>query len=153
MDFKNLLKSKTFVMTLGVTAIVLAALVVFAGGVEIGRRSAFFSCKWAQNYERNFGMPRGGFMMRRGNVGANPQGAFGEIISINLPTLVVASSQESEKTVVVTDDTTVQRDNARATASDLRIGDRVIVIGRPDDQGQVEAKLIRVLDSATGSRP
>ena len=139
MDIKTILKSKISATTLAVLAIVVVALLVFAAGLEVGRRSAFFSCRWAQNYERNFGMPHGGMMPMR-------HGAFGEIISIDLPNIVVASPNVPEKTVVIGNDTVILRGNVASTADQLRVGDHIIVIGAPDDErGEIGAKLIRVL--------
>ena len=57
---------------------------VFGAGVKVGTLKARYSYRWAENYHRNFGGPRGGFL---GDLKSFPQGdfinghgVFGEII-------------------------------------------------------------------------
>ncbi|HET8575217.1 MAG TPA: hypothetical protein VFM02_03560 [Candidatus Paceibacterota bacterium] len=128
-----------------VVAIFLFALFQF--GVFVGYQKAHFSGRLGDNYRKNFenahqGDPGdffGGRMLPGGH------GASGEIVSIALPKLVIAGPNNLEKTVVVNDETLVREFRNAIKTSDLKVGDHVVVLGTPDDQGQVNAKFIRVM--------
>ncbi|MFA6897827.1 MAG: hypothetical protein WC250_00240, partial [Candidatus Paceibacterota bacterium] len=94
---------------------------------------------------RSFGMP----MMRGGFFEAH--GATGKIVSIKLPTLVVASPDSVEKVVLVGDNTEIRRFRDVIKAIDLKVDDVVVVVGSPNDSSQIEARLIRVLPPPPGS--
>jgi hypothetical protein len=71
-------------------------------------------------------------------------GAVGKIVSISLPLVVVAGPDNLEKTVVITDGTEIREFRETVSSDQLQIGDFIIVLGSPNDEGQVEAKLIRL---------
>jgi hypothetical protein len=50
----EIIKSKGFKLAALAVAFILVALVSFAGGAKVGFRKALFSCRWGENYERNF---------------------------------------------------------------------------------------------------
>lgn len=86
--------------------------------------------------------------MRRGMPGGanmpGGHGAVGEIVSISLPLVVVAGPDNLEKTVVVEENTEIREFRDNITADKLEVGDFIIVLGAPNNEGQVEAKLIRL---------
>jgi len=49
-----MMKSKGFKIAALVVAAMLIALVSFIGGAKVGAHRALFSCRWGENYERNF---------------------------------------------------------------------------------------------------
>ena len=49
--------------------------------------------------------------------------------------------------MLISDATTIRRGRTAATRADLALDKRVIVIGSPNTQGQIEAKFIRVFDA------
>ena len=70
-------------------------------------------------------------------------GTFGEIIKIN-GDLVIKGRDNTEKIIIIKDDTTIEKGRTAIKKEELKVGDQVVVIGSPNDQGQIEAKLIRV---------
>ncbi len=74
-------------------------------------------------------------------------GAIGKIVRINLPTFVVASKESLEKVILITKDTIIKRSGDAVPATDLKIDDFAVILGTPNDAGQIEAKFIRLLPS------
>ncbi len=150
MDIKKFSESKSVLkIVLIVLGILIVFLFVFKVGESVGIRKASFSCGWAQNYQRNFGGPRGGFMgdfMGRDRELMNSHGMAGSIIKIDGNTLVVKGADNVEKIVLVTDRTMIRRNIETLKISDLKVDDQIVFIGRPDDQGQIQADLIRVFN-------
>jgi hypothetical protein len=134
----------------GLLAIV-AIVLVFGLGVFVGEKKAKFSYHWAENYHRMFAGPKAGFL---GNLKMPPfppfdefiegHGTFGEIIKIEGNNLVVKGRGNVEKVIVVTEKTVIKSGRKDIKFSDLKIGDMIVIIGSPNDKGQIEAKLIRV---------
>lgn len=145
MDIKNLFQSKTFRRILCAIGIIIIALLIFQAGIFVGYRKAGFSYRWAENYHRNFGGPRGGFFNDfSGRDFINTHGDSGSIIKIDGNTIIIKGQNNVEKTIVVSDQTIIRRQQQTIKVSDLKIDDRLVIIGLPNEQGQIEAKLIRV---------
>lgn len=135
---------------------VVLALIVLAGvfgvGISVGYRKANFSYSWGENYHRNFGGPKGGFMrqlpppLRMEDDFINSNGTAGSIIKIDGGSLIIKGNDNVEKTIVVTDKTAVVSGRQNIKVSDLRVGDLTVTIGSPNSSGQIEAKLIRVFN-------
>lgn len=153
----EIIKSKGFKIAAIVVAFILVALVSFAVGTKVGFRKALFSCNWGQNYERNFMGPRPsfgkpGFMggTMRGFEGKdfrNSHGLSGTIISIADNKIIIKDRDGKENTVAVTDKTIIHKnrfDNLKL--SELKTDDQIVIMGKPDDSGVVEAILIRVFE-------
>lgn len=156
---KEIMQSRKFkIAALGTGALVLA-LLIFAAGVAVGFKKARFSYSFGENYERNFmgsRMGRGGFgpggMMgfARGFEGRdfrNAHGLAGEIISISDNNIVMKDRDNKENTVQVSDKTVINRFRDTIKLSDLKNGDQIVVMGRPGDNGVINAELIRVFDN------
>ena len=131
---------------IGLVSIIIIIL-IFGAGIFIGKTKARFSYRWAENYQRNFAGPRGGFL---GRFPASPDGdfieshgVFGQIIKINSD-LVIKGQNNIERIVLISTSTVIQKARQTITKDDLKVDDNVTVIGSPNDQGQIEAKLIRV---------
>lgn len=152
MDFNNFFQSKKFKIALIAIGALAVLLLVFKVGVFVGYKKANFSYRWGENYQRNFGGPRNGFLgdFRRGfgdKDFVNAHGTFGEIIELTKVgldnALVIKGQDDVEKIIITTKDTVVRKGNE--TMKDyLKVGDHVVIIGSPNEQGQIEAKLIRV---------
>ena len=69
----------------------------------------------------------------------------GKIIKIELPTIIVMDKDNTEKVVLIKDDTKIQNKKQDIKNLDLKVDDFIVVIGSPDDQGQIEAKFIRLM--------
>lgn len=138
-------QSKTFKGILYGIAVAAILLLTFEAGVFMGYQKALFSSHWEQNYSSNF-FPRPGMRQFPDDRGMmNPHGAFGQIIKTDAQSIVVKGRDEAEKTVLIQTDTSIERGFDKIKATDLEVGDMVIVFGAPNDSGQVVAKLIRVL--------
>lgn len=123
---------------------------VFSLGMAIGYRKARFSYAWGENYHRNFGGPRNGFLGDFGRdlmgmdfIGAH--GTFGQILEIKDSELVVRGKDNVEKIIVVGEDIEIRRFEDTIKLSDLKVDDPIVIIGEPNDSGQIEAKFIRVM--------
>ncbi len=147
-DIKSFLKkvfeSKILVKFLYVIGIIIIAILIFSAGISIGFHKAGFGRDWGENYERNFGM-RPDRMMFGGNNFPNAHGATGKIIKIELPTIIVQDKYNTEKVILIKDDTQIQETMQNIKMSNLAVDDYIIVIGTPNEQGQIEAKFIRVM--------
>jgi hypothetical protein len=47
--------------------------------------------------------------------------------------------------IVIGSDTIIAQMRSQATSTDIKVGDNVVVVGEPNDQGQIIAKLIRLM--------
>lgn len=123
-------------------------------GIWIGGERARFSYRWADNYHKNFGGPKEGFFMEMKKF---PQdnfmsghGEFGTIIKINGSEIMIKGRDNMEKFVLVKNDTVVKSAKDDIKLSYLKLNDFIVVIGSPNDAGQIEAKIIRVLPLLPG---
>lgn len=150
-----------------ILAVAVVLLFVFTLGVLVGHEKARFSYRWGENYYQNIvgpgPGPGGRGMMGFGRPELNAHSGFGQIIKIEGNSLVVRGPDIPEKTIIVNGKTVIREFNQNIKITDLKVDDYVVVIGAPDNQGQVEAKLIRVMpapmldrinnNSATGTNP
>ena len=149
MDFRDIHKSQKvrgILIGLGVAVLVL---VIFQAGMVAGYHKAKFGARFGDNFERNFVGPKGGNFGDRlpGPGMPGGHGAVGEIVSIVLPQVVIAGPDNLEKTVLVGTSTMVREFRDEITADKLKVGDFVIILGNPNEEGQVDAKLIRLMPS------
>jgi hypothetical protein len=134
-----------------ITGLVVFAVVclIFWIGMFIGGMKARFSYRWAESYHKNFAGPRGGFLndwrsFPRGDF-ISAYGVFGQIIKIEESTIIIKEGNNVERIVVVKDGTIIERLRETVKISDLKVDDYIVVIGEPNDSGQIEAKFIRLL--------
>jgi hypothetical protein len=146
MNGKEFIHSSAFQgLLVGVGAVV-AVLIVFEAGVQVGRHQASFAAHEGDAYYRVF-MHRAdgpfGIFMHTGD--ASEHGASGKVVSVALPTFIVADPQNVEKTIVVDDDTIIRRLDGDVTPDDIQVGDFAVVLGAPDPDSRIDAKFIRLL--------
>ena len=129
---------------------VFVALLIFQAGMFVGFKKAGFAYRTGEQYFKQMnGRPDDQFMgMNRGDFG-NSHGATGKIISINLPSIVVADVGGIEKTIIISTSTDIKQFKNSVKAEDLKINDIVTVIGNPNDSAEVEAQLIRIMPDPT----
>lgn len=149
-NLKEFFQSKKFTKTLCGVGVAIVVLFVFQAGVLVGYKKASFSHRWGDNYHRAFGerkhkgaFYKGGF--QKDFSGAH--GAIGKIISLDLPSFVIEDSDNTEKIALISDKTVIRRFRETINPTDLKIDDFAVVIGSPDDQGRIEARLIRLIPS------
>lgn len=154
MNIKNFFEEKTKASRkkiLCVIGTVVVALVIFQAGIFVGFHKAAYSYGWGERYYKTFGERgehgRRGMMdpYRMGRGLSNSHGTIGEIISIALPTIIIEDQDRIEKTVVLMDDTMIRSFRNELQPSELRVGDSVVIIGAPNEQAQIEARLIRIM--------
>ena len=142
----ELLESKILVGILYGVGIVIVLILIFSAGISVGFHKASFGRAWGENYERNFGLMPPNHDLGFGEENfPNANGAVGKIIKIELPTIIVADKDNTEKVVLIKDDTKIEKMKMEIKSSDLAIDDFVVVIGSPNDKGQIEAKFIRIM--------
>lgn len=152
-------KSKILIVSAIILGIIILMLGSFAGGVKIGIHKAKFSCDWGKNYERNFIGERAGRpdfgpgqfmkgMMRdiEGRDFRNAHGLAGAIISITDNNIIVKDRDGKENAAAVTEKTLIKSRRDDLKLSDLKTDDQIIVMGSPDENGVVNAVLIRVFE-------
>lgn len=159
MTLKEFFQSKTFSLLLYSIGVILLVLVIFVAGMLMGYHQASVSYRWGENYYRNFvGGPHGGDFRGLGrDEFINGHGLFGSILSITSinnsninglssgEVLVVKDKDNTEKIVLVAPNTTVRRDREAISMKDLQVNMLIIALGTPNNEGQIEAKLIRIL--------
>lgn len=145
------LKTKNDVLKLIIIGLAAFIIILLALGIgmRIGTGKARFSCHWAENYHRNFGGPKTGFMQDwrqfPGGDFIEGHGSIGEIIKINENDFVIKDRGNTEKIILVEKDTVINRLRETIKLTDLKVGDYAVIIGSPNDSGQIIAKLIRIL--------
>jgi len=72
---------------------------------------------------------------------------FGKILSADGNRIAIQGQDNVEQSVLITTSTVIRIGNYEAKIGDLKADQNVSVFGRPNDQGQIEAKLIRIMDS------
>ncbi|OIO07396.1 hypothetical protein CO115_04300 [Candidatus Falkowbacteria bacterium CG_4_9_14_3_um_filter_36_9] len=136
---------KIFFLGAGVLIILL---LVFQLGVFVGFRKAQFSFRWGDNYHRAFGGPQGGFLQDfEGKDFINGHGISGMIAKIDANNLIIKDRDGLEKIIIITDSTFIKKGRVDIKLADLKIDDRVVIIGSPKDDGSIEAKIARIFDS------
>lgn len=145
MKFEDFFQSRFFSGLIGGVIGLIIILLAFKVGIMVGIRKADFSCKWSDNYHRNFAGPREGFMFGfKDQDFIEAHGSFGEIIKIDGNTLVIIGRNNIEKSVSADEKTIIKRFQDDLKVKDLNVKDKIVVIGEPNESGQIEAKLIRV---------
>lgn len=147
--FKKIFNSNFFKLFLAFIVFLLISAVSFRAGVNFGFKKSDFNCNWGDNYSRNFGMPMQGRMMEfedRMERMPNPNGAIGKIIKINDSSIVVMDDKDkTEKIILVNDMTEIRFMKEEIEKNNLKIDDFVVILGGPNSQGQIEARLIRLI--------
>ena len=163
-DINKIVSSRWFKWTLlGLAELILLA-VVFSAGMKVGFRKAGFSYAFGANYERNFtGSPHGpgGMMGPGGPVGAfrnmegsglrNSGGVSGSVISTTDNSIVMKDNSNNENTVSIDAQTLIKYKGGDIKISDIKNGQDIVVIGKPDNNGTIVADFIRVFDADTNN--
>lgn len=151
MDFNKIFQSKTFKYVLYGIGALIVLLIVFRLGMAVGFKKAGFSYSWGESYHRNFGGPRGGFLKDFAEDSfINGYGTVGRIMKVGSSTIVMRGQDNVEKIVLVKDTTSITRNRETIKSVDLKVDDYIVVIGDPNNTGQVDAKFIRVMLSQSG---
>lgn len=143
----KIVESKNFRKIIYILGAVFILALVFQAGMMVGFRKASFSRDWGNNYERNFGPKREASRLLKDGMRdiPNANGAIGKIIKVDFPNITVLDKDQTEKVVIIKDDTSILERKEILTKDSLTVDKFIIVIGNPNAQGQIEAKLIRIM--------
>ncbi len=158
-----MMKSNKFKIAVAVVGIILIALVSFAAGIGVGFKKARFSYKFGENYERNFmgsrsdqkgfkrsggpmGMLKEKFQDFEGRGFRNAHGIAGTIISITDNNIVIKDKDNKENTVAITDKTIIKLGRDDVKIGDLKNDQQIVVMGKPGEDGVINADLVRVFE-------
>jgi hypothetical protein len=152
MDLNKFFQSKIFRRVLIAVALLVIIFVSFGTGVFVGYRKASFSYAWSENYDRNFGGPHHGIFgiaplptPKPSNDFPNAHGTFGTILNIATSDITINSPDGVERTVRLSSSTIIKERSENIGPADLEAGEPIVVIGSPNNQGQIDARLIRVM--------
>lgn len=152
MEYKTVLQSKKFRLIIRIIALCVLILFVFKIGMIVGYQKANFSYKWGENYHRNFGGPRNGFFSTMlGKDFIDAHGVFGQIIKKDNTTVIIKGQNDIEKIIATNDATVIKRGQDTVSIADLTTNEYIVVLGAPNDNGQIDAKLIRILPERNAS--
>ncbi len=123
--------------------------IIFWAGTMIGYRKAEFSYRFSDNYFRNFGMnsrtPGGMMGIPNPDDLIGGHGATGKVVSLNLPNMIVSDSNNTEKNILITNETLIRSARSTVASTSIKADDFVVVIGTPNDNGTITANLIRIM--------
>ncbi len=156
---KDLFHTKPFRAVLWILGTLVILMIVFGSGVAVGYRSGLFASRYGQDYYRNFiGAGHGGMGMFPGGMMpppiVNQYGVIGTVISVGSSTISMQDPAGNEQSIMLDAATVIREMDATVSASQIREGSHIAVIGEPNDTGQIHARFIRVfLASSSILRP
>ncbi len=140
----NIHKSKWFIAAVAGLVEIILLLLVFRLGMVLGAHRAEFEGVWAKNYGRLFGEPKKDFFAEFSRDDRiNPFGNAGIVLSANGNIFVMKSSNNIEKTILVTTSTIIRSRMSTIGVSDIKVGDPIVVIGDPNGSGEIVARFVR----------
>jgi hypothetical protein len=151
-EIKPIKQNDAAIKVIKIILVFIILTLVFGLGIFVGGTKARFSYRWTESYHKNFAGPKGGFLNDWRQFPPFPDdfmeshGAFGKIIQINDSDFVIKGKGDLEKIIIIKEDTILENGRTAIKKDDLKIDDQVVIIGSPNDQGQIEAKLIRIFN-------
>jgi len=146
MNTTQFLKSPKVKAIAYLLAIFLGVVLIFEAGVAVGYHRAQFSERWSAGFARDSRDPGSFFAVFQHDPDEpNPHGTIGQVVSVHMPEVLVKGQSSPEQIVIVGPRTQVRLFRGNGTSTDIQSGQQVIVIGEPDDQGQIQASFIRIL--------
>ncbi len=143
---KEIFRSKKIKIILLILGGIAALFLVFGLGVAVGYERAIFSSRFGENYYRNFyGLSRGLLGSMSGPMPVNAHGGVGTVMDVSSSSLSIRDSANNERSIAIFPDTVIRENDMTITSDLLKVGERIAVIGAPDEQGQIRARFIRVL--------
>ncbi len=141
----DFIKSKKTIWVFFAVAQIAVLLFVFQLGMFVGIQKSGYSQNWKENYGRNFGMPPkgplGGFEGRE-FLGAH--GVAGIIIKIGDQDLVIKGQDGMERIIQLSDNVILRHGRENIKITDIDVDDEAVIIGAPNPDGTVLAKMIRI---------
>ena len=144
-NIKTFLKSKATSHVMTAIVILAGVIIIFHAGEEFGYKKAEVMEHMSGNYYKTFGPGdprRQGPMSYLFDDQTASHGVAGKIISASPEKIIVEDNQDIEKVVLVDKNTIIHKQRSVITTNDLKIDDFVVVIGSPNSDGQITAKII-----------
>lgn len=143
---QNIYNSRWFGWALAGIGVLILLLLVFRFGIYVGESRESYNYQWGENYGRLFGEPRPGFFPSHGgpNGESNAFGNGGTVLSVDGNKFTIRGNDGNEKVISIDSSTIIRETMQDITLQDIKPGDMVVVLGQPDNSGQIVAKFIRV---------
>lgn len=149
MKTSDFFRSQALKIILIIIGVVVIFLVTFSMGEHIGFHKASFTFQNGDNFYHTFGPNSASQDMLQSTEFSNTHGVVGKVINITLPTLTIEDRDNTEKTVLINNQTIIRQLRKTLTPSDIKVGDYIVAIGEPNAQSQIAAVLIRELPPPT----
>jgi len=155
-EIKPIKQNDAAIKVIKIILVFIILISVFGLGVFIGETKARFAFRWFENYPKNFAGPKGGFVNDWQKLPFLPgdiieaHGTFGKIIKINGTDFVIEGKDKIERIIKVKENTVIRsfrNMNSSLKLIDLKVGDYAMIIGSANEEGQIEAQFIRILNS------
>jgi hypothetical protein len=144
-NINDIISSRKVRLTVLIIGTLLIAALIFHAGVVVGSHRAQFGRPSMMDRGFRPSFAPEGFEIPHGFI-SNDHGAVGTITALTLPTFLMQTRDDETQTILV-GTSTVIRSATSTTSPTLSVGSQVVVLGAPDSQGRIDAKLIRVLPS------
>lgn len=146
MNLDCFLQSRALARTIKILGFVLIALIIFQIGVAVGFHRGSFMYDWNMAITRGLDDPRSIIApFLHAPPDSNAPGTAGQIISIDLPVILVKGVDNSEQAVYIGSSTAIRIFRESIASSGLKIGDQIITIGERDSSGMIHASLVRII--------
>lgn len=130
---------------LGTLAIMIGLLAAFQVGIVIGFHKASTAFAWSENYHQVFAGPQKGFLAPVGSRDfADAHGTSGVVLKNEGTSIIVNGKDAAERNVLLYRDTLIRKFDRAIQVGDIQPNDRIVIIGEPSMQGEINAKFIRV---------
>lgn len=155
-DNKPIKQNDAIIKVIKIIFVFIILILLFGLGIFIGETKARFSCRWFDNYSKNFAGPREGFVNNWQKLPFPPgdiieaHGTFGKIIKINGGDFVIEGKDKVERIIKVNENIVIRSFRNMSDSlklSDLKVDDYVVIVGSANDEGQIEAQFIRIINS------
>lgn len=145
---QKIMNSKIMTRIMLTIAIIAGIIIVFYIGVQFGYKKAEFIEHMSDGYYRAFGPNNpheGGAFGYFFDDQTSTHGVAGKIITTSNNKIIIEDNDGTEKTVLVSTSTLIKEGRKTITTDDIKVDDFAISIGDPNDQGQIVAKIIRLV--------
>src|SRR3990172_8160790 len=126
------------------SGLLLAVLFIFWLGMVVGERKADFTHRVGEQFGREFGGRVAPPPVGRPHIFPAPgkgffggHGTAGEVVKAEDGQLVIVGPENVEKTVIVSENTVLIKGRERVQPREIEVGNRVVVIGTPNNEGQI----------------
>ncbi len=72
-------------------------------------------------------------------------GSSGQVVGINASIVVIKNKEGTEENILIDGQTTIRKNLTDIKITDLAVNDQIVVIGAPRENGEIQAKFIRVI--------